>query len=179
MARGRSGGYVTTVTVKPLSPRSRDMVENSAGILLYKRAADRWHVLLAHPGGPFWRRRDDGAWTIPKGVVYEDEEPEAAARREFAEELGAEAVGILRPLGDIRQRGGKRVIAFALDGEFDPDRLRSNEFAVEWPPKSGRTASFPEVDRAAWFEFPAARQKILPSQAPLLDRLEDMLSLRR
>lgn len=155
------------------------MVETSAGILLYKRSADQWHVLLAHPGGPFWRRRDEGAWTIPKGVVYPGEEPEAAARREFAEELGAEAVGILRPLGEIRQRGGKRVIAFALAGEFEPDRLRSNEFAIEWPPKSGRTASFPEIDRAGWFALAAARQKILPSQAPLLDRLEGMLSESR
>ncbi len=155
------------------------MVETSAGILLYKRSADQWHVLLAHPGGPFWRRRDEGAWTIPKGVVYPGEEPEAAARREFVEELGAEAVGILRPLGEIRQRGGKRVIAFALAGEFEPDRLRSNEFAIEWPPKSGRTASFPEIDRAGWFALAAARQKILPSQAPLLDRLEGMLSESR
>lgn len=154
------------------------MVETSAGILLHRSTAGQWQVLLAHPGGPFWRRRDEGAWTIPKGVVHADEEPEAAARREFAEELGVEAVGALRPLGEIRQRSGKRVIAFALEGEFDLERLRSNEFVVEWPPKSGRTASFPEIDRANWFALSEARKKILPGQAPLLDRLENMLSCR-
>jgi len=155
------------------------MAETSAGILLYRRSAGQWQVLLAHPGGPFWRRRDEGAWTIPKGVVHQNEEPEAAARREFAEELGVAASGPLRPLGEIRQRSGKRVIAFALQGEFEPDRLHSNEFAVEWPPKSGRTSSFPEIDRADWFALPVARKKILGGQSPLLDRLEDMLSQRR
>src|SRR5579862_1777757 len=148
------------------------MVETSAGILLYSLAGGELRVLLAHPGGPFWRARDNGVWTIPKGLMRESEEPEAAARREFAEELGVQPQGELRSLGEIRQRNGKRVKAFALEGEFDVASLRSNDFLIEWPPNSGRTASFPEIDRAAWFPLPAAREKILPSQAPLIDRLE-------
>jgi predicted NUDIX family NTP pyrophosphohydrolase len=151
------------------------MVDTSAGVLLYKIASGELRVLLAHPGGPFWRHRDDGAWTIPKGLIEHDEAPEAAARREFAEELGGEARGELQPLGEIQQRGGKRVIAFALEGEFNVSRLRSNEFAIEWPPKSGKVASFPEVDRAEWFPLTLARTKILTSQALFLDRLEKIV----
>jgi predicted NUDIX family NTP pyrophosphohydrolase len=151
------------------------MVDVSAGVLLYKLAGGELQVLLIHPGGPFWRNRDEGAWSIPKGVVQSGETPETAAQREFAEELGREAKGALRPLGEIRQRGGKRVIAFALEGEFDCAGLRSNEFEIEWPPKSGHLAAFPEVDRAEWFALAQARVKILPSQTPLLDRLEAML----
>ncbi len=151
------------------------MVDTSAGLLLYRLTGGEPQVLLVHPGGPFWRNRDDGAWSIPKGVVQSGEAPEAAARREFAEELGREVKGALLPLGEIRQRGGKRVIAFSLEGEFDCAELRSNQFEIEWPPKSGRLASFPEVDRAEWFALAQAREKILPSQAPLLDRLADAL----
>jgi predicted NUDIX family NTP pyrophosphohydrolase len=153
------------------------MVESSAGVVLYHLADGEIRVLLAHPGGPFWRRRDAGAWTIPKGLLQDGETAEAAARREFAEELGVEPEGALRPLGEIRQSGGKRVEAFALEGDFDVERLHSNDFALEWPPKSGRTALFPEVDRVAWFSLPVAREKILPGQAPLLDRLERLLLL--
>jgi predicted NUDIX family NTP pyrophosphohydrolase len=153
------------------------MVESSAGVVLYHLADGEIRVLLAHPGGPFWRRRDAGAWTIPKGLLQDGETAEAAARREFAEELGVEPKGALRPLGEIRQSGGKRVEAFALEGDFDVERLHSNDFALEWPPKSGRTALFPEVDRVAWFSLPVAREKILPGQAPLLDRLERLLQL--
>ena len=151
------------------------MVDTSAGVLLYRLTGGALQVLLIHPGGPFWRNRDEGAWSIPKGVVQSGETPETAARREFAEELGGEAKGALQPLGEIRQRGGKRVMAFALEGEFDCADLRSNEFEIEWPPKTGRSASFPEVDRAEWFALAQARVKILPSQTPLLDRLEAML----
>jgi predicted NUDIX family NTP pyrophosphohydrolase len=151
------------------------MVERSAGVLLYRLVDGEIRVLLAHPGGPFWRGRDAGAWTIPKGLLQGDETTEAAARREFAEELGVEPEGELRPLGEIRQSSGKRVEAFALEGGFDVARLHSNDFAIEWPPKSGRTALFPEVDRVAWFSLSIAREKILPSQAPLLDRLERLL----
>jgi len=133
-------------------------------------------VLLAHPGGPFWARRDDGAWTIPKGLIDAGETAEAAARREFLEELGAEAVGTLLPLGSIRQRGGKHVEAFALEGDFDVAALSSNTFETEWPPRSGRMQTFSEVDRAAWMDLATARAKILEAQQPLLDRLEALLA---
>lgn len=144
----------------------------SAGILMYRLREGGPQVLLAHPGGPFWRRRDAGAWMLPKGERLPGEEAEATARREFEEELGAPVVGPLHPLGHLRQRGGKWVEAFAAEGEFDPATLRSNTFETEWPPRSGRRASFPEIDRVAWFTLAQARGKILPSQAELLDRLE-------
>ncbi|HET7925878.1 MAG TPA: NUDIX domain-containing protein [Rhodanobacteraceae bacterium] len=147
----------------------------SAGILLYRRRNGALEVLLAHPGGPFWARRDDGAWTIPKGLVDAGETAEAAARREFLEELGAEATGTLTPLGSVRQRGGKHVEAFALESDFDVTALRSNTFETEWPPRSGRKKTFPEVDRAAWMDLAAARLKILDAQRLLLDRLEAAL----
>ena len=142
---------------------------------MFRRDADRVRVLLVHPGGPFWAKRDAGAWTIPKGEFGADEDAAAAARREFAEELGVAPAGELHALGEIVQKAGKRVIAFALEGDFDVTRLRSNTFEIEWPPRSGRRKAFPEVDRAAWFDFAAAREKILPAQMPLLDRLETAL----
>jgi len=147
------------------------MTKRSAGILLYKRPGGELLVLLAHPGGPFWQKRDYGAWTIPKGEFDAGELPEDAARREFREELGVEAVGTLQPLGEIIQKGGKRVIAFALEGDFDAAALRSNTFEIEWPPRSGRTQAFLEVDRVEWMALPVAREKLLPSQVELLDRL--------
>jgi len=151
------------------------MPSNSAGILMYKREGDRLRVLLAHPGGPFWRNRDDGAWTVPKGEARAGEASEQVARREFQEELGAAVVGPLTPLGGLRQRGGKWVEAFAIEGDFDVGSLRSNAFQLEWPPRSGTIASFPEVDRAAWFAPAEARRKILPSQQVLIDRLQALL----
>lgn len=151
------------------------MSRTSAGILMYQRHDDEVRVLLTHPGGPYWRNRDEGAWTIPKGEPGPGEAHDVAARREFEEELGAAMVGPLQPLGSIRQRGGKRVEAFATQGEFDVGGVRSNTFEVEWPPRSGRLAAFPEVDRAAWFALPEARRKILASQQELLDRLEKLL----
>lgn len=152
------------------------MANTSAGILLYQRTGtDGLRVLLTHPGGPFWRHRDEGAWTIPKGVPEPGEDPEATARREFEEELGSHPPGILRPLARIRQRGGKWVDAFAAEGDFDGSTLRSNTFVQEWPPRSGRMATFPEVDRAEWFPLEIARRKILASQAPLLDRLAELV----
>lgn len=147
----------------------------SAGILLYRRRSGALEVLLAHPGGPFWARRDDGAWTIPKGLIEAGETVEAAARREFFEELGAEAVGTLLPLDSVRLRGGKHVEAFALEGDFDVATLRSNTFETEWPPRSGHMRTYPEIDRAAWLDLATARVKILEAQRPLLDRLEARL----
>jgi len=141
---------------------------------MYRGAGQSLEVLLVHPGGPFWRNKDDGAWSIPKGEIDAGENPEDVARREFFEELGSAAAGPLRPLGEIRQRGGKRVRAFALDGELDVGTVASNTFEMEWPPKSGRLRRFPEVDRAEWFTLKVARGKILQGQLPLLDRLEQL-----
>jgi predicted NUDIX family NTP pyrophosphohydrolase len=148
------------------------MAAESVGLLLYKRVGDEILVLLVHPGGPFWRRKDLGAWSIPKGGRIAGEDPETTARREFAEEVGRVPSGPLTRLGRIRQRGGKHVEAFALEGDFDVASLASNSFEIEWPPRSGRLQAFPEVDRAGWFTLPMARQKINPGQQPLLDALE-------
>jgi predicted NUDIX family NTP pyrophosphohydrolase len=144
----------------------------SAGILAYRHARYGLEVLLVHPGGPFWRNKDDGAWSIPKGEIDQAENPEQAARREFAEELGpAASIGPLQPLGEIRQRGGKRVIAFSGKGAFDDAKLSSNTFEMQWPPRSGRLLSFPEVDRAEWFDMETAKSKVLSGQVELIDRL--------
>ena len=149
------------------------MPASSAGILMYRRTGKTIEVLLVHPGGPFWRNKDRGAWSIPKGEIEPGEDPADVARREFREELGSAAGQPLRALGEIRQRGGKRVIAFAVEGNLDADAISSNTFEMEWPPKSGRRQSFPEVDRAEWFDLARAREKILASQQPLLDRLDE------
>jgi predicted NUDIX family NTP pyrophosphohydrolase len=142
---------------------------------MYRRAAAKLEVLLAHPGGPYWRRKDHGAWTIPKGEIGAGEDASDAARREFAEETGMALAGPLAPLGEVRQRAGKRVVAFAVEGDIDADSIKSNTFELEWPPKSGRKQTFPEIDRAGWFELTAARSKILEGQRPLLDRLAAFL----
>ncbi|VFU11127.1 NUDIX domain-containing protein [Methylocella tundrae] len=144
----------------------------SAGVLMYKRMDGQLFVLLVHPGGPFWRNTDLGAWSIPKGEVAENEDAETAARREFAEELGAMPAGALRPLGSVQQNARKKTEAFTMEADFDATCISSNLFEIEWPPRSGRMQSFPEIDRAAWFALPMARQKILPGQQILLDRLE-------
>ena len=151
------------------------MAARSAGILMYRRVDGTLQMLLAHPGGPFWQRRDTGAWTIPKGELGDGEDPETAARREFREELGAEISAPLEPLGEIVQKAGKRVIAFAVEGDFDPSQLRSNTFELEWPPRSGKQRTFAEVDRVAWMDFANAREKILPAQHALLERLVQVL----
>jgi len=143
---------------------------------MYRREGEEVLVLLVHPGGPFWKRKDEGAWSIPKGEVGPDEDGETAARREFAEELGKVPTGAPRPLGKLRQKGGKWVEAFAVEGDFNVDELKSNMFTMEWPPRSGRSQSFPEVDHAEWFSLKGARIKILASQLPFLDRLEELLS---
>ncbi|MEO7178150.1 MAG: NUDIX domain-containing protein [Allosphingosinicella sp.] len=147
----------------------------SAGILLYRRDPDGLRLLLIHPGGPFWRGRDEGAWMIPKGLIEPGEDKLAAALREFEEELGAKPQGVPEPLCEIRQAGGKYVDAFALEGDFDPAALRSNEFTIEYPPKSGSLRAFPEVDEARWFTPGEARAKILKSQAPIVDALERLV----
>lgn len=154
------------------------MRKPSAGLLLYRRGPRGVEVLLAHPGGPYWAKKDAGAWSIPKGEIDEHEDAALAARREFTEELGVEPVGELIPLGSIRQKNGKTVHAWAVEGDFDCARLRSNTFTLEWPPKSGRMTEFPEVDRAAWFTPEAAREKMHAGQGELIDRLLGALAAR-
>ena len=151
------------------------MPKQSAGILMYRRDPGGWSVLLVHPGGPFWAKQDLGAWSIPKGEYAAGEDPLAVAVREFEEETGARLKGEFRPLGEVRQAGGKRVLAWAVEGDLDPAGLTSNSFELEWPPKSGRKRIFPEIDRAEWFSPEAARAKILPSQREFIDRLARML----
>ena len=151
------------------------MAARSAGIIVYRNRAETIEVLLVHPGGPFWSKRDSGAWSIPKGEYSDDEDAEAAARREFEEETGWTITSDLLPLGEIRQKAGKTVTAFAAEGDFDTVSLDSNRFEIEWPPKSGRIAAFPEVDRAGWFALDEAREKIIEGQRPLLDRLEALV----
>lgn len=151
------------------------MAKKSAGLLLFRRTSGSLEVLLVHPGGPFWARRDLGAWTIPKGEHPETEEPLAAARREFQEETGQEASGEFLPLGSIRQKSGKHVTAWALERDFDPESLCSNTVFVEWPPRSGRKLEVPEVDRAQWFSPEEAYERILEAQRPLLDALQKIL----
>lgn len=131
---------------------------------MYRRAGADLVVLLVHPGGPYWRKKDEGSWSIPKGEIADGEDVKVAARREFMEETGIALLGLLDPLGDIRQRGGKRVIAFAVEGDVDVQIIRSNTFEIEWPPKGGRMQSFPEIDRAEWLDPPSARAKVLEGQ---------------
>jgi predicted NUDIX family NTP pyrophosphohydrolase len=149
----------------------------SAGLLLYRETDGRIEVLLAHPGGPFWARKDEGAWTIPKGAIDSGEEPIEAARREFEEEMGSLPTGDPARLDPVKQPGGKVVHAFAMRGDFDVSLLKSNTFTMEWPPRSGNFGSFPEVDRAAWFPLPDARRKILRGQSPFLSQLEELLEV--
>lgn len=148
----------------------------SAGVLLYRRAGGAAEVLLVRPGGPYWQRRDAGAWQIPKGAIEADETPLQAAMREFQEELGVTLAAPPGPLARIRQAGGKWVDAFVAEQDIDADAIVSITFELEWPPRSGRLRTFPEVERARWFDMAAARAMILPSQAPLLDALELMLA---
>jgi predicted NUDIX family NTP pyrophosphohydrolase len=147
------------------------MPKRSAGLLMYKRDGTALRLLLVHPGGPFWAKKDRGAWSIPKGEYVDGEDPLDVARREFAEELGCTPEGETWPLGDIVQPGRKIVTAWAVEGDFDAGRLVSNTFELEWPPKSGRRQAFPEVDRAQWFTPDEARTKILPAQRDFIERL--------
>jgi predicted NUDIX family NTP pyrophosphohydrolase len=147
----------------------------SAGLLLFRRADQGLEVLLGHMGGPFWARKDAGAWTIPKGEPDPGEDLETTARREFAEELGLPVpAGRLHPLGEVRQSSGKVVTAWALEGDVDPDDVVPGTFELEWPPRSGRRQTFPELDRVAWFDLDTARAKVVTAQDVLLDRLEEV-----
>jgi predicted NUDIX family NTP pyrophosphohydrolase len=152
------------------------MPKHSAGLLVYRRRDGDVEVLLVHPGGPFWAAKDEGAWSLPKGEFEEDEEPLEVAAREFREELGVPPPGGPSVfLGELRQSGGKRVRAWAVEGDLDPGEVRSNTFTLEWPPRSGRVREFPEVDRAGWFRLEEARRKLVRGQAGFLDRLVEHL----
>lgn len=148
----------------------------SAGILLYRRRRGDVEVLLVHPGGPYWAKKDDGAWSLPKGEYGDRDDPLAAARREFTEELGrAVPAGRMLPLGEVTQKGGKRVSAWAVEGDLDSTVVGRSTFELEWPPRSGRVQRFPEVDRAGWFTLDAAHAKLLAAQTPFLDRIAELL----
>jgi len=153
------------------------MPKRSAGLLVYRRVEGEPEVLLVHPGGPYWAKKDEGAWSLPKGEYEPDEDPLDVAIREFEEELGIEPPEAKEPtsLGEVRQPGGKLVSAWAVEGEVDVSDVRSNTFTMEWPPRSGRTAEFPEVDRAGWFDLETARRKLLRGQLGLLDRFAELL----
>jgi predicted NUDIX family NTP pyrophosphohydrolase len=146
----------------------------SAGLLLFRRRGEL-EVFLVHPGGPFWAKKDAGAWSLPKGEIGEGEEPLETAKREFTEETGFTVDGEFRRLDPVKQSGGKVVHAWAIEADCDPAQLRSNRFSMDWPPKSGKAREFPEVDRAAWFTIPEARKKILAGQIGLLDQLVCLL----
>lgn len=150
----------------------------SAGLLMYRRIGDSVEVFLVHPGGPFFKKKEEGYWSIPKGLVDEDEADLDAARREFEEETSIPVIAgqAFLDLGEIRQKGGKRVRAWAFEGEADVEKIRSNSFEMEWPPRSGRRQSFPEIDRGAWFDIKTARTMIIEAQRSFLDRLCAMLA---
>jgi predicted NUDIX family NTP pyrophosphohydrolase len=150
------------------------MAKQAAGILLFRRGTAGIEVLLAHPGGPLWARKDYGSWTIPKGQFTDGELPLDAAKREFEEEMGTAPSGDFQPLGTLKQPSGKIIHVWAAESNFDAASVKSNLFSMEWPPKSGRMGEFPEVDRAGWFSIDQARIKILKGQAPFLDRLLEM-----
>jgi predicted NUDIX family NTP pyrophosphohydrolase len=152
------------------------MPKQAAGILLYRRGRTGLEVLLAHPGGPLWTRKDYGAWTLPKGQFTDAEAPLDAAKREFEEEMGSKPTGDFQPLGTIKQPSGKVIHAWAAESDFDAATVKSNLFSMEWPPRSGLMGEFPEVDRAGWFSIEEARHKILKGQQPFLDRLLALLN---
>jgi predicted NUDIX family NTP pyrophosphohydrolase len=152
------------------------MTKESAGLLMFRIRDGRLQLLLAHPGGPFWKNKDAGTWTIPKGEIRPAEQPLAAARREFAEELGFAPEGNFIALTPIRQKGGKRVQVWAFEGDWDPGSLKSNTFQMEWPPRSGRMQEFPEIDRAEFFDFSDAKLQVNSAQVPCLEELEKKLT---
>ncbi len=151
------------------------MVKSSAGLLMYRIREDNLEVFLVHPGGPYFAKKDKGAWTIPKGEPGPDEEELATAKREFEEETGIRPKGDLVELGSITQKGGKRVIAWAFKGDCDPGKIKSNTFIIEWPPRSGKKQEFPEIDRAAWFIVDKAKTRINSAQVAFIERLEQII----
>jgi predicted NUDIX family NTP pyrophosphohydrolase len=151
------------------------MSKLSAGLLMYRQKKSGLEVLLVHPGGPFWKNKDEGAWSIPKGEIDLDEDQLSAAIREFEEELGRQAEGPFTDLGEIKQKSGKKVHAWAFAGDLDPQQVESNTFEMEWPPKSNLKQEFPEVDRVEFFDLPTARKKINPAQAAFLDLLQEQM----
>jgi predicted NUDIX family NTP pyrophosphohydrolase len=155
------------------------MAKKSAGLLMFRRVSGGVEVFLVHPGGPFWARKDEGAWSIPKGEYAPGEDPLETAKREFQEETGFQASGEFIPLRPLKQPSGKVISAWALEGDCDAASIRSNSFSMEWPPRSGKQQEFPEVDRAGWFTIPAAKEKILKGQAPFLDELSEILKGRK
>lgn len=152
------------------------MAKKSAGILLYRAVNAETEVFLVHPGGPFFVKKDTSAWSIPKGEFLEEEDPLVAAKREFHEETGVVLTGKFTALTPIRQKGGKTVYAWAVEGNINEKEVRSNVFKMEWPPRSGKMAEFPEIDKAGWFTLPVAKEKILPAQVLLIDELEKVIS---
>lgn len=153
------------------------MPKTSAGLILFRTRNEKLEVLLVHPGGPFWSKKDDGAWFIPKGELAEGEEPLDGAKREFEEETGLKPEGDFLPLGTVKQKSGKTIHAWAFAGDCDPDAVKSNTFTIEWPPKSGKMREFPEVDRAGFFTVAQAKAKMHPVEFPLLIRLQEFLKV--
>jgi predicted NUDIX family NTP pyrophosphohydrolase len=153
-------------------------MKRSAGILLYRRKGNGFEFFLVHPGGPFWKNRDAGAWTVPKGAIEPGEDPLAAARREFTEETGFAVAGEFIALGTFKQPGGKHVLVWAVEGDCEPAKLASNEFEMEWPPHSGKRQRFPEVDRGQWFGVAEAQEKMLIGQQPMLERFLELKGAR-
>ena len=151
------------------------MPKQSAGLLMYRYGGGALEVFLVHPGGPFWAKKDDGAWSVPKGEFVEGEDPLQAAKREFQEETGVVAAGDFHPLDVVKQPSGKLIFAWAIEGDLDAAVIRSNTFSMEWPPHSGKIQEFPEIDRGAWFALARARMKIVKGQLPFLERLQKHL----
>ncbi len=154
------------------------MAKMSAGLVMYRLRDGGLELLLVHPGGPYWRDKDEGAWSIPKGEYTEDEDPLEVAKREFKEETGYDAEGIFQPLSPVRQAGGKIVTAWAFEGDCDAEKAKSNTFSMEWPPRSGKRAEFPEVDRADWFPATVAKQKLVKAQVGFIEQLCDLMRSR-
>lgn len=151
------------------------MAKTSAGLILYRMQSGQLEVLLVHPGGPFWSKKDEGAWFVPKGELNVGEEPLAGAKREFEEETGLKPEGEFLALGNVKQKSGKTIVAWAFEGDCDPSSIKSNTFSIEWPPKSGRQQEFPEIDRAGFFTVPQAKAKMHPVEYPLVLRLHELL----
>jgi predicted NUDIX family NTP pyrophosphohydrolase len=166
---------MASLLIEHLEPQLRSMSKRSAGLMLYRRRNTELEVFLVHPGGPFWAHKDFGAWSIPKGEYLDGEDPLDAAKREFTEETGFAAQGPFLDLGDLKQPSGKLVSAWAFEGDCDPEKLKSNTFTMEWPPRSGQQIEVPEVGQGRWFSIEDARERLLSGQRPFLDRLLEVV----